>query len=261
MEAHRAALAAAAAAGPPLEGRTYAPEISWEPEVQAYLEAALGAEALRRISAALARPPLATCLRVNTLRTTPQVCRWSAAQTFRASVCHSEGDQPLQVVSGWSQLGPVPALNDALPSTAPCQQDLLRRLPDALTPEDRELVQQRPPFVHPQVRHAAVGLQDDGAAARWWYCRGHQLWWCCRPMGQPELCRMAPASLLIQCTRVSGQVRPCSAGLQACSDLSRCLPTCLSATSAAYPPASQLPDAIIVPGSGPHEIDYSRTGG
>ena len=77
MEAHRAALAAAAAAGPPLEGRTYAPEISWEPEVQAYLEAALGAQALRRISAALARPPLATCLRVNTLRTTPQVRGWS----------------------------------------------------------------------------------------------------------------------------------------------------------------------------------------
>ena len=73
MEAHRAALAAAAAAGPPLEGRTYAPEISWEPEVQAYLEAALGTEQLRRISAALARPPLATCLRVNTLRTTPEV--------------------------------------------------------------------------------------------------------------------------------------------------------------------------------------------
>ncbi len=75
MEAHRAALAAAAAAGPPLEGRTYAPEISWEPEVQAYLEAALGTEQLRRISAALARPPLATCLRVNTLRTTPEVGR------------------------------------------------------------------------------------------------------------------------------------------------------------------------------------------
>ena len=81
MEAHRAALAAAAAAGPPMEGRTYAPEISWDAEVQSYLEAALGAEQLRRVSAALARPPLATCLRVNTLRTTPQV---GGRQVFEA---------------------------------------------------------------------------------------------------------------------------------------------------------------------------------
>lgn len=52
--------------------------------MQAYLEAALGAEQLRRISAALARPPLATCLRVNTLRTTPQVNRdpWDLHRVF-----------------------------------------------------------------------------------------------------------------------------------------------------------------------------------
>jgi 16S rRNA C967 or C1407 C5-methylase (RsmB/RsmF family) len=38
-----------------------------------YLAAALGADKLQQISEALTRPPLATCLRVNTLRTTPEV--------------------------------------------------------------------------------------------------------------------------------------------------------------------------------------------
>lgn len=55
---------------------TYSPDPgTWDPEVAAYLEAALGPERLAAISAALTRPPLATCLRVNTLRTTPEVRR------------------------------------------------------------------------------------------------------------------------------------------------------------------------------------------
>lgn len=61
-----------AAAGA-MEARCYAPSVSWDPEVEAYLAAALGEEQLRRVSEALTRPPLATCLRVNTLRTTPEV--------------------------------------------------------------------------------------------------------------------------------------------------------------------------------------------
>lgn len=167
MEAHRAALAAAAAAGPPLEGRTYAPEISWDPEVQAYLEAALGAEQLRRISAALARPPLATCLRVNTLRTTPQVggrgwCLRHSLPLSQRSTMHVLQASAQASAAGRACLQPctaAPALKEANclsplnNSTSPCcSQELLERLPAALTPEDRALVQQRPPYVHPQVR-------------------------------------------------------------------------------------------------------------
>jgi len=53
--------------------KTYAPTTDWDPDVQSYLEACLGVERLGRISEALTRPPLATCIRVNTLRTTAQV--------------------------------------------------------------------------------------------------------------------------------------------------------------------------------------------
>lgn len=38
-----------------------------------FLEACLGVEQLQRISEALTRPPLATCIRVNTLRTAAEV--------------------------------------------------------------------------------------------------------------------------------------------------------------------------------------------
>lgn len=44
-------------------------------QVQRYLEAAMGPAEVAVMQAALAVPPLHTCLRVNTLRTTPQVCR------------------------------------------------------------------------------------------------------------------------------------------------------------------------------------------
>ena len=83
----------AAAAAPAIEARTYAPDIEWDPEVQQYLAAALGPDKLRQISLALARPPLATCLRVNTLRTTPEVCspvrqlRVGATQPSRLHSC------------------------------------------------------------------------------------------------------------------------------------------------------------------------------
>jgi hypothetical protein len=42
-------------------------------QVHAYLEHAFGAGRLQQMSAALAKPALHTCLRVNTLRTSPQV--------------------------------------------------------------------------------------------------------------------------------------------------------------------------------------------
>eukprot|EP00879_Flechtneria_rotunda_P021512 GHRR01022673.1.p1 GENE.GHRR01022673.1~~GHRR01022673.1.p1 ORF type:complete len:169 (+),score=50.91 GHRR01022673.1:526-1032(+) len=46
--------------------------ISWDPQVAAFLEAALGAEVFARMRAALCVPPLSTCLRVNTLKCTVQ---------------------------------------------------------------------------------------------------------------------------------------------------------------------------------------------
>lgn len=42
-------------------------------QVERYLRGAFGDEPFRRISEALARPPRSTCMRVNTLRRTPQV--------------------------------------------------------------------------------------------------------------------------------------------------------------------------------------------
>ncbi|KAL4856723.1 putative methyltransferase [Chlorella vulgaris] len=86
--------------------RTFAPKVCWEPEVQGVLEAALGAEKLAEISAALARPPLATCLRVNTMRTTVE--------------------------------------------------DLLRRLPEAMTPEDAALLEANPAYQHPLLAGAVI---------------------------------------------------------------------------------------------------------
>jgi 16S rRNA C967 or C1407 C5-methylase (RsmB/RsmF family) len=72
-----------AAEAPPC--RTYSPDIEWDPEVKQYLEAAFGAAKLAAMSAALARPPLATCLRVNTLRTTPEVRRPVQLRCTRAA--------------------------------------------------------------------------------------------------------------------------------------------------------------------------------
>lgn len=88
--------------------RTWDPTAQWDPEVEAYLAAALGADRLRAISAATVRPPLTTCLRVNTLRTTPE--------------------------------------------------DVLRRLPNALSPADKELLEQvgRQPYIHPAIPFAVM---------------------------------------------------------------------------------------------------------
>jgi hypothetical protein len=43
-------------------------------QVQEYMTAAMGAEAFAAMQAALTVPPLHTCVRVNTLHTTPEVC-------------------------------------------------------------------------------------------------------------------------------------------------------------------------------------------
>jgi 16S rRNA C967 or C1407 C5-methylase (RsmB/RsmF family) len=45
----------------------------WDPELNSYLAAALGSERWSSIQAALTRPPLSVCLRVNTLRSTLEV--------------------------------------------------------------------------------------------------------------------------------------------------------------------------------------------
>jgi hypothetical protein len=43
-------------------------------QAAAYLAAALGTQQFAALQAALAAPPLSTCVRVNALRTTPEVC-------------------------------------------------------------------------------------------------------------------------------------------------------------------------------------------
>ncbi|GBF91388.1 hypothetical protein Rsub_04128 [Raphidocelis subcapitata] len=68
--AARATAAPPPAAAPPRprSGRGFEPSLEWDPHVAAYLSAALGRAAFRRVSAALCRPPLRTCVRVNTLK-------------------------------------------------------------------------------------------------------------------------------------------------------------------------------------------------
>lgn len=84
------------------------PSVQWDPQVEEYLTGALGTERLCSISAATVRPPLTTCIRVNTLRTTAE--------------------------------------------------DILRRLPDALTEEDRKFLSnaEHPPYIHPQLPMAVM---------------------------------------------------------------------------------------------------------
>ncbi len=158
---------------------------------QAYLEAMLGAAQLRRISDALARPPLATCLRVNTLRTTPQVLRaggmlpGAAPRRFSrtlqqplaydvsfaplgndkaAEPLHAlllELEMPLRAAGHAHRLPqppsctPLPVCN---PSATPALilQDLLRRLPAHLTREDAALLEQNPAYVHPLLPDAII---------------------------------------------------------------------------------------------------------
>jgi methyltransferase NSUN6 len=51
--------------------RCWNPTVQWDPSVEKFLRAVLGPDRLRAISASTVQPPAATCLRVNTLRTTP----------------------------------------------------------------------------------------------------------------------------------------------------------------------------------------------
>ena len=147
--------------------KAYAPEISWEPEVEAYLEAALGGPAaMRRISAALARPPLATCLRVNTLRTTPEVrAGWLTAKATAWGSCQTGtqphglpplSQHPLQEAKCMLVASSCTICPPTLP-LPPCRpQELLRRLPAALTPEDAALLDANPPYVHPLLPDAII---------------------------------------------------------------------------------------------------------
>ena len=117
-----------------------------------YLEAALGADKLRQISEALTRPPLATCLRVNTLRTMPEV----GAERGHAL--------PGGCCMALSRAGtPTLACHSALCVSARrllhslhCLQELLRRLPAALTAEDAALLEQNPAYVHPLLPDAII---------------------------------------------------------------------------------------------------------
>lgn len=52
---------------------SYDPSEDWDAGVRAYFEAAFGKEHFGRMAAALLRPPLGSCLRINPLRTTPEV--------------------------------------------------------------------------------------------------------------------------------------------------------------------------------------------
>jgi hypothetical protein len=64
-----------------------APPAAALPQVRAYLSAALGADHFGRVSAALCRPPLRTCVRVNTLRARVEVRRGLAAAGAEPRAC------------------------------------------------------------------------------------------------------------------------------------------------------------------------------
>jgi len=88
--------------------RTWDPSVQYDLEVETFLGNALGVDRLAAISSATCRPPLATCIRVNTLRTTAE--------------------------------------------------DVLRRLPTALSPSDQKLLAQAgiQPSIHPQIPFAIM---------------------------------------------------------------------------------------------------------
>lgn len=66
---------------PPRAMPEYNPVHDWDEGVQAYLEAVFGAERFAAMAAALLRPSLATCLRVNSLRTTVEVLMFNIKLT------------------------------------------------------------------------------------------------------------------------------------------------------------------------------------
>ena len=66
-------MAAARSGLPTCSAPTYDPQEDWDTGVRVYFEAAFGREHFAAMAAALMRPPLGTCLRVNPLRTTTQV--------------------------------------------------------------------------------------------------------------------------------------------------------------------------------------------
>lgn len=79
-------------------------------QVQGYMEAALGVEQFSAMQAALTVPPLHTCVRVNTLRTTPQVGsldlpHQNPAQAVTLWLCCCVGQFHLCAVhaTGWQQ--------------------------------------------------------------------------------------------------------------------------------------------------------------
>lgn len=51
---------------------SYEPVGDWNVDLEAYFRVVFGTERFTEIAAALMRPPLATCIRVNTLRTTSE---------------------------------------------------------------------------------------------------------------------------------------------------------------------------------------------
>lgn len=76
---------------------TYDPAEDWDAGLRAYFEAAFGREHFARMAAALLRPPLSACLRINPLRTTTQVSKRTLCQsklTGRLS-CIRDGPAPI----------------------------------------------------------------------------------------------------------------------------------------------------------------------
>lgn len=150
--------------------------------MQSYLEACLGEEELQRINEALTRPPLATCLRVNTLRVTPEVCCILLPLPFAllapsnsALVCQA----PARLCPGSTRpAGPGARVAPISHSSHSnhynySTQELLDRLPGAMSPEDQALVEANPrkPYIHPQLPGAII-VPGTGPHAIDYSCTG-----------------------------------------------------------------------------------------
>lgn len=68
-----------------MQKRCWDPKAQWDREIEVYLSAVLGEARFQAISAAIVRPPLATCLRVNTLRYTSEDVLHRLKATLKAT--------------------------------------------------------------------------------------------------------------------------------------------------------------------------------
>lgn len=122
-------------------------------QLRAYFEHAFGKEGFEALSAVLSKPPLQTCLRVNTLKATPQVpfrhmlqvcCTWITAALPCPSSLHPASPPPLS----------PPSL--LLLCVAPPLQEVLATVQAGLN----EAAGHRA-FLHPAIPEAVI-LQGSG---------------------------------------------------------------------------------------------------